>query len=240
MSDQPTPTSGSGEPEKEKSKRVRSAVPKVLTNAIAAATETAGTAQKEAYAPSLARVGIDAAFVTALNARVKAANKLVSEAIGARSDKSTTTDVEELAKRTLESRIEDVQSLAKIKYPTPGDPQRKKYRIGEVVGRNRAQLIGVAGSLLETLETDPVPGVTPELVAALGAALADYNQMQTDQAGEQTGAGTARKQLDLQVEELKTQRKKILYAVDALWPSRDPANAPIRREFKVPPDRPLS
>ena len=106
MSDQPTPPagSGSGGPEKEKSKRnSRSPVPKALTNAISDASETAGTAKKEAYAAALAKVGIDATFVAALEAGVARANKSVSDAIGAHSDKSTTTDVEEKAKRTLEA-----------------------------------------------------------------------------------------------------------------------------------------
>lgn len=242
MSDQPTPppAPGTDGPEKEKSKRSRSPVPKVLTNAIADATETAATAKKESYAAALAKVGIDAAFVAALAETVDRANILVSAAVGARSDKSTTTDDEENAKDVLEARIGDVQALAKIKYPTPGDPQRKKFYIGQPVGRNRPQLVGAAKSILATLAAEPLPGVSPELLAALKAALDAYMEVQSDQAGEQTDAGTARKRLDVEVEGLKEQRKRILYAVDAVWPSRDSANVPIRREFKVPPNRPLS
>lgn len=242
MSDQPTPPAASGPdgPEKDKRKRSRSPLPKPLLQCIVAASETAGTAAKAIYAPALAKEGIDAAYLTALASRVDTANKLVAGVIGAQSDRSTTTDQEDKAKEQLQARIEDVQARAKGKYPTPGDPQRKKFYIGQPIARSRTQLLSAASAIVEALAEEPLAGVTPEIVAALKTALEAYRQVQTEQAGDEAEAGGARKKLDIEVELLKERRKKILYAVDAVWPSRDSANAPIRKEFKIPLNRPLA
>lgn len=242
MSDQPTPPAASGPntPEKEKGKRTRSPLPKPLLKSIVDAAETAGTAAKEAYAAALAQEGIDAAYVAELTVRVDTANKLAAGAIGARSDKSTTTDQEDEAKERLQARVEDVQARAKCKFPVPGDPQRKKFYIGQPIGRSRAQLISAASAILGALAEESLAGVTPEMTAALKTALEAYRKVQTEQAGDETEAGSVRKKLDLEVDALKERRKKILYAVDAIWPSRDSANAPIRKEFKIPVNRPLA
>jgi len=40
--------------------------------------------------------------------------------------------------------------------------------------------------------------------------------------------------------DINKDRRKVLFAVEAAWPSDNAANAPIRTEFGLPPDRPYN
>jgi hypothetical protein len=53
---------------------------------------------------------------------------------------------------------------------------------------------------------------------------------------------TTGKQLSLDdlIAGINKDRRKILFAVEAAWPSTAKANAPIRTEFGLTPDRPYS
>jgi hypothetical protein len=63
--------------------------------------------------------------------------------------------------------------------------------------------------------------------------------VQTTQTVDQSGASTARAGYEAKVKEVARLRREIQYAVDALWPAKKKANAPIRVEFKLSPDRAL-
>jgi hypothetical protein len=40
------------------------------------------------------------------------------------------------------------------------------------------------------------------------------------------------------IDSIKQRRQKIQFAAEFLWPSTDPAHAALRREFRLPPERP--
>ncbi len=54
------------------------------------------------------------------------------------------------------------------------------------------------------------------------------------------GAGdatTARATLEAAVKSIIARRREIQFAADAQWPPRNPANAGIRRDFRLSPDK---
>jgi hypothetical protein len=61
--------------------------------------------------------------------------------------------------------------------------------------------------------------------------------VQSDQTGPQSEATKARRQLESAIADVIAKRRKIQFAADAEWPNTTPANAGIRAEFQLPPDR---
>ena len=65
----------------------------------------------------------------------------------------------------------------------------------------------------------------------------DDQDAQGDPTGAQSGATTARKQLEAAISDIVGKRREIQFAADAEWPHEAPANAGIRAEFQLPTDR---
>ena len=111
---------------------------------------------------------------------------------------------------------------------------------------SRSLLEQTAASILLKLNGDPkatppvppdvLPGMDAAKIAALQQAAADYQGVKGDQTGAQSGASTARHQLELAMNGIVAQRREIQFAADADWPHEDPANAAIRVEFQLPAD----
>ena len=72
-------------------------------------------------------------------------------------------------------------------------------------------------------------------VEAERAAYAGTDALQTD---ETSGAQQDRVQRQTLFDSIKQRRQTIQLAAEFLWPSTDPANAPTRREFGLPPSQP--
>jgi hypothetical protein len=125
-----TPTSGDTPtpPDKADTKRSRSLINKALSAELTLAGELAETAKKTDYAAALAAEEIDAAFITGLEDLIDEANAFLTSAGGKTAEKQTTTDSEEVLKKTLLAQIATVQARAKRKYLKTGDPQRAKYQ----------------------------------------------------------------------------------------------------------------
>jgi hypothetical protein len=219
-------------------KRSRSSINQTLASEIILAGEIANTAELPAYATVLADEGIDAAFLTDLRAKIAEADTLVANAGGKTSAKQTTTRAEELRKEELLELIVTIQSRAKRKY-AKGDPLRANYFIGQRIDDSRVQLETSTRAMIAHLATDALPGMKAGDVPALQAALDAYHAVQTTQSVDQSGASLARAGYEAKVKEVARLRREIQYAVDALWPAKKKASAPIRVEFKLSPNRTL-
>lgn len=237
MSDPTDPQPPSGNEPAGSGHRSRSAIPVAITTELSLSTEVANAAVKAAYAPALAGEGIDAAFVKSLRDNIALGNTLVASAGGKESDKKGATLDEAKLKRALLTQIGTVQARAKRKYPGRGDPKRATYYIGKKIDSNRAQLEAASQSILETLATDTLPGLTPEKTAALAAARDAYVTAQSTQTGGVADAKTARQRLDAVVKDVAGLRRQIQLAVDALWPASEKVHSATRVEFKLSPDR---
>jgi len=195
-------------------------------------------AQKSDYAAQLADEEIDAMFLTGLAGKISQADPLLGSVTGDTADKENSTLDEENAKQALVAQIAKVQKRAKRKYKS-SDPARAKYFIGDRIDANRAQLEGAAKAIEQTLATDTLPGHKTADTQALTDARTAYSASKPAQAGEQSKAASDRIQLEALVKDIADGRRQIQYAADTIWPAGDKANAAIRREFGLPPNRSL-
>jgi hypothetical protein len=199
--------------------------------AIVAATEAPDRAV------TLAEGGIDAAKITALTTAIAEARRQGAQATQGTTGKQGVTAEESGLMDELVNKIQEIQKRARQKYDASEPVKLKDYAVGQQFYNSRSLLEQTATNILEKLKTDTLPGINAGKVAALQTALEDYQGVQGDQSGAQSGATTARKRLETAVEDVMAKRREIQFAADAEWPHTNPANAGVRAEFKLPPDR---
>jgi len=198
-------------------------------------------------AAKLAEGGIDAGKISTLTAAIPAARNLASLASEGTTGKQGITGDEADLMEDLINRIQEVQKRARQKYDATDPAQLLGYAIRQKFYSSRSLLEQTGANILHKLQGDPtanppvpadvLPGITPAKIAGLQTALAAYQDVQGDQSGAQSSATTARRQLDSAVSDIMAMRREIQFAADAEWPHTDPANAGIRVEFYLPPDR---
>jgi hypothetical protein len=223
-----------------KAKAARSPISKELLAELQLATAVAAAAVKADYATQLAKRDIAADYVAELQADIAAAQTLAGQTVGKTAAKQGVTSTEAELKDTLVERLQEVQKAAKQKSVRTGDKTLpKKYGIGSKFSSSRALLEQTADSFLENLKTDTLPGIDAAAVTAIKDALADYRQVQAEQTGAKSGATTGRAGLEAAVAAIARRRREIQLAADAAWPASKKANAGIRGEFGLPPDKAL-
>jgi hypothetical protein len=154
-------------------------------------------------------------------------------------DASDATEAETAEQRALVKAIREVQAAAKQKYSDDKPSELKDYYVGANITQSRSQLEQATAAIQTKLATASLPGITPAKVTALDAALKTYQGAGSTQAGKQKDVSGGRVTVDDLVDQINKGRRKILFAVEAAWPSDVAANAPIRREFGLPPARPF-
>lgn len=235
----PTPAQPSGQsPDAKKGKKERGLVNKAHKETVSKTEKVVSIAQKPAHAPKLAEREIDEAFVTALSGKCKTARGLLGEAVDKTTDKEGATGTEGGAKSALLELVREMQSAARQKWADEKPGELKDYYIGSNIDQSRAVLEQAVAGILEKLKTDKLPGITAAKVTALGAALKTYQDCDVVQAGAGSDATGTRLSLDDLIVAIDKDRRKILFAVEAAWPSSKKANAAIRTEFGLTPDRP--
>ncbi len=235
----PDPMPTPGPDPKKKSRAPRGQINKKHLEDVSKTEKLITTAQKTGYAVKFADREIDAAFLTGLSTDCGNARGLISQATDKTTDKQDATEAETQEKRALMILAREVQTAAKQKYD--GDkPKLKDYHVGERIEQKRSVLEQAVEDMLNKLKTDSLPGIKPAKVQALKDALAAYKGGDTDQSGEQSAATGARSSLDDLMDKINKGRRQILFAADAEWSSAIAANAAIRTEFGLPPNRPYS
>jgi len=229
------------------STRSRGQINKAFLDELTAAEEIVAAASKTAYAATPVTGGIDATKVSAVTAAVAAARALAAQAVQGTTGKQGVTAQETALSDDLVNKIQEVQKRARQKYDATDPLRLKDYAVGQQFYNSRSLLEQAAANILGKLNGNPaatppvppdaLPGITPAKITALQQALADYQGVQGDQTGAQGDATTARKQLETAVADIVAKRREIQFAADAEWPHTDPADAGIRVEFQLPPDR---
>lgn len=223
--------------------RSRGDINQAWLDELTSSDELAAAAQKSAYAATLASGDITAAKVTAFTAAIAAARKLAAQAVQGTSGKHNVTSEETGLQNDLINQIQTVQKRARQKYDAADPGQLADYAVGQKFYSSRSLLEQAATNILVKLNgtdktpADKLPGIDAVKIAALAKALEDYKNVQSGQTGAQSGATTARKQLEAAIGNIIGQRREIQFAADAEWPHTDPAHAGIRAEFQLPPDR---
>ena len=229
----PTPTPPPAPAPKDK----RSTLNKDWINSLNNAGQVVAAAQKAEYAPLLTTGGITAAKLTALATDITAAQALAGDAVQMTTSKQGVTGNEAGLMKILVELIKEVQQRARQKYAADNPIALKDYAVGGKWHDSRAILEQTALNILSKLAKDTLPGVDAAKVTALKDALSNYKNVQTDQVGGQADATTARATLEAAVKSIIARRREIQFAADAQWPASNPANAGIRREFRLSPDK---
>ena len=71
------------------------------------------------------------------------------------------------------------------------------------------------------------------------AGRAAWRQADQSQATAKESQGKLPKELEAKVAQINEVRREVQRTADLAWPHTDPANAPIRRTFKLPPHKPF-
>ena len=228
----PVPT-----PEPAKPKQPHGLVNKNHEESLARVEKVLSTAQKETYAAQLAEREIDATFLTSLTGDCASARALLGKVLDKKTDNSGAVLIESAARDALVRLTREVQSAARQKYEENG-PELRDYYIGASIDRNRPTLEQAVEAILKKLEGAKLPGITADKITALAAALKAFKESNAAHSGAQSDATGTRISLSELVNKVNAGRRQILFAVEAVWPYADEANAPIRREFGLAPNRP--
>ena len=244
MSDSTTATI-QAPPAPEKSKRSRSMINKELMAELLKSEKVVTAAEK--YPDVLARREISGQKVGALKTNCSAVRAAFTQTQGSTTDTADATAAETTVLDALLEGMREAQVAAKQKYKNRGSAKLKDYYVGERLKGNRARVEQVSAAILEKLAPsdsgtapDVLPGITPAKIATLSAARAAYINADKAYNDARTEALSGRIDLAAQMAQIAIDRRTIQYAAEAEWPARNPANAPIRREFQLPADRPFN
>ncbi len=195
-------------------------------------------AQKAEYSGPLAARDISAALLTATLTKIQQARAVAALGTQATTGRQTVTQSEENLRKDLLKRLNEIQKAAKQKARlTPLNLD--DYFVGVRLDESRARLVQLAGQVLAKAGTADLPGITPLKLGQAATILAEYKNIETAQSDAQSDATDSRSDLKTMVREITNVRIAIQLAADAEWPHGDPANAAERREFQLPPNRPL-
>ncbi len=211
------------------------------------AEDILATAANTAHAARLAACGIPEDYVAGLATAVRQAREKTTATGQARQVKLTATLNAKGPQRALITTLQGIQSAAKQKErmdEEDDDPathfSADGYLSGQRLNPNRATLLQNADSLLTQAKTDALPGFDAAAAAAVQNAINAYRDSKEEQAGKEEVAENERVVRDAVVKKINSRRMAIQHAADRAYPYTDDANAPARRAFKLPTDRPFN
>lgn len=205
------------------------------------AERVARAAKDPAFAPNLATRDVTAATADALHALIATARTLSSEAVQVSTDSQTATRTESAERTEVLVRIAEVQAAARQKYALTAPERLAQFGIGaRLRSLGFVKLVGVVESILSTLATEALPGITPARVQALQDAIAAYRTADATQTTRRSTASTLRSQRDATLKQIKAARQTIQFAADGAWPYTDPTSAAARAAFLLPASKPFT
>ncbi len=196
-------------------------------------------AQKEEYVTKLVARQITTAFVLTLQADIKTCRDLSNTAVAKTTDLRLATREERELQKNLIAALQEIQTAARQKFRRAQPERLDNYFVGQTLDANRDGLEQYADGILAHAATDDLPGITPEKIAAMTTLRTQYVNIENTQTGEKSGAGNVRGDRDAQILSIKDRRIEIQLAAEAEWPSSNKANASIRAEFSLSPNRPF-
>ncbi len=205
-------------------------------------------ARGDQHKAPLATKDIDDAYVNGMEAAIAEARQKMADTGQANSGQQPATLNASDAERALVTILQSIQAAAKQKHrmlAEDDDPatnfSTEGYLIGQRLNPNRATFLQNAATLQGQAGTDDLPGFkTPASLAAIAQAVKDYKEATATQQESDEQAGQDRIARDKLVKKINARRMAIQHAADALWPYTDSDNAPTRRAFQLPPDRPFN
>ena len=143
------------------------------------------------------------------------------------------------AKKLLVADIRKVQAIAKRRHARKTPQELPKYLVGTNVTESRPAMEQGSQTILNKLESDRL-GLDTQFVTNMTDHRKAYVGGNVTQGSSEADAQANRLARDAQIESIKDFRIEIQYAIDAEYGPGDPANAPVRREFDLPVNRPFN
>lgn len=237
-----TPPSPTPAPAPEKQKRVPGVwgLRKEQLDELAKSEQIITAVQKPVYLPKLNGRGVTSAVITQLITDIASARAKVAETVRGYTSRKEATEAESKAEQALLAALREVQAAAKQKHSRTNPTALNDYFVGKPLNGSQPRLAETAEAILTKAEDEDLPGITPPKLSAMRQTLSDWKTAGSTQVGQESTRHSDTHGRDGLVESIKTQRIQIQYAADAEWPYSDPASAPIRTEFCLPPSRPFT
>lgn len=204
------------------------------------ASEICTAAQKAAYAGPLDSRHIDAAFVTALINLIAVAGQKSQGAVACDSAARDATQAEAAAAGTLVSSLQTIQGAARLQHLPEQPALLEGYLVGERLDPSRPVLERSAQTLIDKANEERPGGLDTAFIEKVKTQRTAYVNRGTTQGGEESKGAQDRATRDALLKDIIAKRKKIQYAADTLWPSKQPASVQARKDFKLPRNRPYS
>jgi len=222
-----------------KPKRVRGPLNQGHARELNRAEFVALAAQQSGRTAALAVREVDATFVSSLLADCDEARTKLGEAVNNTTAHRTATAAEQRAAKGLEAALREVQKAAKQKYARTNRIALADYFIGQRLNGSQPNLAQTSQTIIGKLANDELPGITTAKEKALGTLRQAWMDANEAQATAETAALDARAELTTMLKSIKDRRMAIQWAADAEWPHEDSEHAATRKEFALPPRRPL-
>jgi hypothetical protein len=190
------------------------------------------------------------ARITALGAKADALETAALAAVGRTKARQLDTAAEAEARRVVLAAIHPVRAGAKRKYRNGPDAAagRSAFFVNEPTGVSLERLLFIAGSMHRRLTPQPpaltpedtLPGVTAAVLTALQTAHTAYTAADAGQHDTESEKREAHTALLGAYTTAHEERFDLQLAADQSWSPHDSANAAIRGDFRIPPDRPMT
>ena len=134
-----------------------------------------------------------------------------------------------------------VQSAALQKYdPDPAlRPQLAGYYIGTNLARNHANLAQYSASLLQSVQSDPLPGITADAISALRDTRQAWIDTNANQAQASQRSGQHYQEATTLLASLRSVRLGMQHAIDGQFPYDEGESGTARASFHLPVTRPF-
>jgi hypothetical protein len=144
------------------------------------------------------------------------------------------------AEQLLIDDIRKVQAKAKQKHARTNPVTLKDYAVGTDVTQSRADLEQHSQTVLAKLDSERPPGIDTEFIDKMDEHRTAYVNVNVTQSSQDARAQEERMKRDKQIEAIKDERIELQYVIDGEFAPSNPANAAVRRQFDLPPDRPFN
>ena len=186
-----------------------------------------------------ATVGATLVVVTSLVEDTDEARAKAAAAVQHSTATKTATAADYKAAHLLLAAMQEVQKAAKQKYSRTNRIALGDYFVGMKLNGNRPNLLQTSQNLISKLGIDTLPGITAAKVTKLKNLRVAWVIANNDQTASASAAQSTRAELKTLLKSIEDRRMAIQLAADAEWPHTDPENAAIRKEFGLPPRKPI-
>lgn len=198
-------------------------------------------ATRSQYAAVLTRAGIPAAEVTAFQSETSRCRQLLTQSTQERSGAQGSTRTEAALAVELRRLVRKAQAAALQHYDSDPTlrPLLANFGLGVDLSRSHARLAQYSASVLECLQSNPLPALPSTFAQALADTRAVWLASNEAQAAGKHGAMEKRRAAETLLNALLSVRLRMQYAIDGNYPHDEPESAPARAAFHLPPNRPF-